>query len=384
MGIAIAVRSQSPFRIEPYDTSEAIVQTCYSIWFYIQKTALPLDLAAVYPLPKELSWRSASYGLSVIATVATTTWLFVLWRRWPGVLAAWLSYLVVLLPNSGIIRNNSFAIAADRYSYMAMLGPVILMAGCFWRLARMSSSNHLGAAVGLATIGLGSILGLTALTRNQCRTWLNSETLWSHAVTHGANSSDLGHYNLGVVLESQRDFRAARDQYAYALRINPDHVDAHNNLGIVLERLGKHEAAVAHFTTALLLDPGHAGARINLGAVLSRHGKYEQAVAQYTELLQLQPGNADAHFNLATILSRQRKYPEAEAHFTECFRLNPGDADAHHNLGVVLEKQGKHEAAAARFAEAARLNRYDAKTHDRGGPTPGSSKPGHAPGIDGD
>ena len=34
-------------------------------------------------------------------------------------------------------------------------------------------------------MGLGAILGLTALTRNQCQTWHDSETLWTHALTHG-------------------------------------------------------------------------------------------------------------------------------------------------------------------------------------------------------
>ena len=63
--------------------------------------------------------------------------MFLLRRRWPGLLAAWLSYLVILAPNSGIIRISE-QIAADRYSYMAMLGWVMLAAAGFCWLWRMS------------------------------------------------------------------------------------------------------------------------------------------------------------------------------------------------------------------------------------------------------
>ena len=99
---------------------------------------LPLDLIAFYPLPRELNWLALPFSLSILATLAITAGLFLLRRRWPGLLAAWLSYLVILAPNSGIIRISD-QIAADRYSYMAMLGLVMLAAAGFCWLWRMSS-----------------------------------------------------------------------------------------------------------------------------------------------------------------------------------------------------------------------------------------------------
>ncbi len=143
MGLAIAARPQSPFPIEHYDASEGIAQACYAIWFYISKTVLPLDLIAFYPLPRELNWLALPYSLSILATLAISAGLFLLRRRWPGLLAAWLCYLVILAPNSGIIRISD-QIAADRYSYMAMLGSVMLAAAGFCRLWRMSSRWHPG------------------------------------------------------------------------------------------------------------------------------------------------------------------------------------------------------------------------------------------------
>ncbi len=389
MGLAIASRSQSPFLVKPYDVSEGIAQACYAIWFYIGKTVSPLNLIAVYPLPKKLDWLALPYGLSIVATLAMSAGLFLFRRRWPGLLAAWASYLVILAANSGLIRNNSFVIAADRYSYMAMLGSVMLAAAGFCGLWRMLSRWRRGAAIGIIPIGLGALLVLTAMTRDQCRTWRDTETLWAHGLAHGAGSRALAHYNLGTILLLNGKHDAAETHFLFALRLNPDYDDAHNNLGNVLYSRGKHdeaaahytealrlnprfpkahnnlgtfllgrgqlEAAEAHFALALGLDPNYADARCNLGAVLNAQGKYEAAAAHLTQALRLKPGLANAHYHLGISLGVRGKYEAAKARFAEALRLDPGNADAHHNLGVVLSRLGDYGAARAHFAEAIRL-----------------------------
>ena len=136
--LAITARKQSLVAVERNAPSSSIAQACYGIWFYIRKTALPLDLMAVYPLPGRIDWFAPAFLLSILGTLAISVGLFLWRRRWPGLLAAWLSYLVILAPNSGIIRIDD-QIAADRYSYMAMLGLVMLAAAGLCRLWRTSS-----------------------------------------------------------------------------------------------------------------------------------------------------------------------------------------------------------------------------------------------------
>ena len=280
-----------------------IAQACYGIWFYILKTVLPLDLIALYPLPRELNWLAPPFMLSILATLAITAGLFLLRRRWPGLLAAWLSYLVILAPNSGIIRISD-QIAADRYSYMAMLGSVMVAAAGFCRLWQMSSRSR-PAAMGIIAIGLAVLLGLILMTRNQCRTWLDSKTLWTHALTHWAGSNSVAHYNLGHYLFRRGNIEAATAHYTEALRLNPGDVDVHNNLGVVLARQGKYEEAAAQYAEALRLDPTYVAAHYNLGVALSRQGKDAEAAAQYAEALRLDPGSVDAHYNLGVVLSRR-------------------------------------------------------------------------------
>jgi len=354
MGLAIAAKPQSRLSIEHYDTSAGIAQACYGIWFYIVKTAVPVNLSAFYPVPREINWLAAPFLLSILATLGMSAGLFLRRRRWPGLLAVWVSYLVILAPNSGIIRI-SHQIAADRYSYMAMLGWVVLAAGCLCRLWHESSRGRPGA-IGIIALCLGVLVGLVAMTSDQCRTWRDTDTLWTHALNHGADSSYVAHHNLASILVGQGKFREAAAHYAEALRLWPEYAAAHNGLGAVLYWQGKLDAAAAQYAEALRLNPSDDMAHNNLGLVRSRQGKLAAAATHFAEALRLNPAYADAHANLGVVLFRQGKLEEAATHHALALELNPGSADEHNNLGGVLLRQGKLEAAAAQYTETLRLN----------------------------
>jgi protein O-mannosyl-transferase len=320
MGVAIAARSRALAFVQQNDAPANVAQVCYGIWFYIFKTVLPLDLVAVYPSPKEIDWLAPLFILSVVGTLAMSVASLFLRQRWPGLLAAWLSYLVILAPNLGIMRISE-QIGADRYSYIATLGWVIVAAACLCRLGQAYSRSRPGA-MGIIVLALGALVALIPLTWNQCRTWRDSMTLWTHALTHGAGDSS----------------------------------EVHNNLGVELSRLGKFDLAEAHYNTALRLEPNYIAAHNNLGVELARQGKFEAAAVHYAEALRLKPGYIAAHNNMGVALNHQGKFEAAEAHFAHTLRLDPSYVEAYNNMGVALASQGKFKAAASRYTEALRLN----------------------------
>jgi tetratricopeptide (TPR) repeat protein len=352
--LAIAARRYSLASVERNNLSAGLAHACYGIWFYLRKTVLPLDLIAVYPVPGKIDWLAAPFLQRIVGTLVMSVGFFFLRRRWPGLLMAWLSYLVILAPNLGVIRFSE-QIAADRYTYMAMLGWVIVMAGCFCRLSQTSSRAR-PVAMGMLAVGVGLLVGLIPMTWDQCRTWRNSEALWAHALNHGGAESSSVHYNLALVLYNQGKLDAAADHNAEAIRLNPGDVATHNFMGVVLQRQGKLADAAARYAEALRLKSDYLDAHYNLGIILSRQGKFDEAASHYAQALRLNPGFADAHHNLGVDFSRQGKLAEAEAHYTKALRLNPGRVGTHTNLGVVLSRQGKLEEAAAHYAEALRLD----------------------------
>ncbi len=108
---------------------------------------------------------------------------------------------------------------------------------------------------------------LTALTRNQCRTWRDPEALWTHVLANGGSSNYAANSNLGTVFFNQGNFGAAEAYFAEAVRLRATFAEAHNNLGSVFQCQGKYEAAKARFSKALRLNPGYADAHNRLGTI---------------------------------------------------------------------------------------------------------------------
>jgi tetratricopeptide (TPR) repeat protein len=352
--LAVVARRHSVLSVEQKGLFASLAYACCGIWFYLCKTVLPQDLTAVYPAPREIDWLTPPFLLSMVATLVVSVALCLLRRRWPGLLAAWLTYVVILLPNLGIIRFSE-QLVADRYSYMSMIGWAVMLAGWFCVLWQTVSRVRLFAVAMLAG-ALGMFWGLIPLTWEQCKTWRNSETLWTHALTHGAALSATAHYNLALVLYNQGRLDAAAAHNALAIQLDSRDAAAHNSMGVVLERQGKFSAAAALYADALRLRPDYLDAHYNLGTTLSRQGKFEEAADHYFKALQLNPDFADAHHNLGVDLSRQGKLAEAETHYTLALRQNPRRAETHTNLAVILSRQGRFDQAETHYREALRLN----------------------------
>ncbi len=354
MGLALAARKSGGTPIPESGAAARLAQACYGIGFYLVKTVRPMDLIAIYPLPRRIDWFAPPFLLSILGTLAVSVALFLQRRRWPGLLAAWLSYLVILAPNSGLIRSGN-QLAADRYSYMALLGVVMVAAAGLSR-SGPALARARPAAIGILAVSLGAVLGLTILTWDQCRVWRSSEALWVHALNHGAVRSSDAHTNLGLVLASQGKSAEAAAQYTEALRLDPGSAAAHTNLGLVFYHRGQYAEAVAQYQEALRLNPDSAEAHTNLGLVLYRRGQHAEAVAQYQEALRLDPGSAGACTNLGVALAHRGQYAEAVAQYVKALRCDPDNVETCTNLGMALAHQGKYAEAAAQYAEAIRLN----------------------------
>src|SRR5213594_2319330 len=172
----------------------------YGLSFYLWKTVAPVNLSTLYELPPAVNPWAPPFLLSYGLVLAITVLVLALRRRVPGLPAAWVTYIVVLLPVLGIFQSGS-QIAADRYTYLAGLGWAILagagLLSC-WHATRFLIP---GCAVCL-------LVGLGVLTWNQAQIWHDSEKLWSHAAAIDPGSP-VGQYSLGLALARQRKLTEA-------------------------------------------------------------------------------------------------------------------------------------------------------------------------------
>src|SRR2546429_699254 len=97
-----------------------VAVSAYGLSFYLWKMVVPLNLSPLYPLSPIVNPWAMPFVLSYTMVLAITAIALALRRRVPGLPAAWLAYVVVLLPVLGIFQSGP-QIAADRYTYLASL-----------------------------------------------------------------------------------------------------------------------------------------------------------------------------------------------------------------------------------------------------------------------
>src|SRR5213594_1373042 len=126
---AIAVMAQSSVHaavsLAQLSALDRLAISAYGLGFYLWKMIVPLNLSPLYELRPPVNPGATPFILSYGVILAISAIVLALRRRVPGLLAAWVVYVVVLLPVLGIVQSGP-QIAADRYTYLAGLGWAIL------------------------------------------------------------------------------------------------------------------------------------------------------------------------------------------------------------------------------------------------------------------
>ena len=361
-----------------------------AVGFYLYKLVLPLRFGPDYGRTPEFVLKHGWLFLTGSVPWILAAWIWLKRKQLPWLAAGTGVFVVGLLPVLGLIAFSfqRYSTVADRYVYLAMLGPALVLAwGLTWPKKYFAA---VGGAILLSLFILRSVI--------QIPYWQNNETFFEHALKINSDSS-FSHNNLGLVhaehgrpvaaihhytealriepefpvahlnlanaLLAQGKFQEAMQHYAEAIRIVPVYARAHTNMGIALAGQGRFDEAIAAHREALRLEPGFAEAYNNLGKVLIRQGKLQEARKNFTKALELQPRNAEAHINIGISLAMQKRFDEAIPHFSEAFHLDPTSAQAHYNLAGVLLQQEKIKEAEHHYSEAIRLRPDYLKAHLR-------------------
>jgi tetratricopeptide (TPR) repeat protein len=276
-----------------------LAAAAYGLSFYLWKTALPVGLMPLYPLPRGLDWSSWPYPFCGAVFLVLTAGFLSSARRWPAGLAAWAFYVLTLIPVLGLIPFGP-QIAADRYTYLSCLPWALLAAAPLSALGGLPARRR---ALVLCSAGL-ILLGLGGLAWRQTLVWRDSETLWTSMADTDSRHA-IARNNLGNIAVEKGDRLLAAQYYQAALAIDPGYAAAHNNLGALLSSMGRQEEAVWHYRESARLEPGHDRVHFNLGTSLAALGRGAEAAAEFEAELKVQPDFAPA----AEGLRKARKMP---------------------------------------------------------------------------
>jgi tetratricopeptide (TPR) repeat protein len=380
--VTLVAQGQSVQSLEIFPLTTRAANAVVAYTSYVVKALWPGKLAVFYPYHAD--GLTAWPVLGAVLFLATITFMVLRpLRKYPYLGVGWCFFLVTLFPAIGIVQVGVQALA-DRYTYVPLIGLAVMAAwgapvlAGRWRCRRW-----------LVVLSGAAIVALAIPARHQIASWLNGETLMTHAlaVTQG---NWLAHHNLGVVYLEQGRYAKAVTQLEEALAIKPDYTTAHLNLGNVFSAMGRFPDAEreyrraiqlrpdtveaynnlgklyldqnrpdeAHvwFQRALQRKPDFAEAHYNAGIAFQERGEREQAIAEYRAALRLKPDFLEPHINLGNALDEAGRFPEAIEQYRKAIDLRPTSSLAHYNLALTLDQGGAREEAIPHYREALRLD----------------------------
>ena len=314
VGIAIAAADTAFYAArEPLDLGYTVVErvliAAHALWFYVEKLLWPAGLAVIYPHWAVDAADPLAWG-RLAAVIALGAALWVLRRRiGRGPFAGTAFFAVTLSPVLGFIDYGymQFSFVADRYQYLAGIGPIAVLTGAAAYAARRLPERPRMAAAGLAAVAL-VVLG--TLTFRQAEIYRDEVTFFGHIVAHNPAARG-AQGNLGKALLDAGRLKEALSVFDAALERTPDDVDALANAGVALIRTGRFDEAEELLRRGLALDPRHRIVLQNLAESLRKRGRFEEALGYYRAAIDADPGNALAYAGMGDALVRLERYGEA-------------------------------------------------------------------------
>jgi len=290
---------------------QRVLISCDALAFYLYKVFLPLSLGPDYGRTTSFVLAHGWIFLTPLLLIAGA---YTLWRqKWVWRLTAAAIFAATLLPVLGFITFDfqNISTVADRYLYLAMLGPALVIG---WALNRWQTK---WAWLLFAVM----VLGLSIKTGAQTYHWQSSTTLTDHA-----------------------------------LKINPDSWVMHNNQGIDLAKAGRHEEAIAAFESSLADKSNYADAHNNLGVLYRELKQNTDAIQHFEKSLEINPDNARSAFNLAMVQSARKHPLEAIKYYQQAIESKPDFIEAYNNLGLIYLDLNRSAAALKLYQQAAKLS----------------------------
>ncbi|HTQ84697.1 MAG TPA: tetratricopeptide repeat protein, partial [Candidatus Solibacter sp.] len=106
------------------------------------------------------------------------------------------------------------------------------------------------------------------------------------------------HLNGALALGQLGKLDAEKSELLQAIRCKPDYEIAYYDLGILLDDQRDFDGAIAQYKKALALKPEDVKARYNLGVAYDSKGDFVSAIREYREVKRRDPNKLDARQNL--------------------------------------------------------------------------------------
>jgi Tfp pilus assembly protein PilF len=316
--------------------TDRLANAAISYCRYLGKFCWPTNLSVYYPRLRIFPVSTVALSLLVIASI--TAVCLRLRRRAPFFIVGWLFFLGVLVPMIGLVQVGWQSIA-DRYMYLAIIGPGIMLAwggdALVSRMKSPSQAHYISAAVAAVV----SII-LASVTIHQLQYWHDTRTLFNHSIAVTPENA-IAHLQLGYLDASLGHVADAKKHYLEAIRLEPDYYIPDFNLANLLLHNGHPDQAIDYYQKAADNQPGLAKIEINWGIALLNANRPRDAFEHFRAAVQDDPDFADGHFNLGQLYLQAGKLDSAEVEFQTALKLFPNSVEAKKGLADVQKARAE-------------------------------------------
>lgn len=372
--------------------------TAYVYAFFVSKLFWPSGLAIHYPYPVsalDTGLLVACAALFLAFCALSVVSLFCNKSFFVG----WWWYVLTLLPESGLLRANSF-LMADRYAYVSVLGLVLAfgLQACLYADARPHLRRLLGGA------GLMAIAGLAMAAACQAGFWKDDLHLFQRSAAVYPEGP-VGRCGYGVALKVAGRIDEARTELQAALDCpGPFKVLPSMNLGMIAFETGEDALARRYFEDIVSHNPAYAPALVwlarverrannpavaerllnqaaavdpkdkdllvalgakapdvaeglyDVGAAFARMGRPQDALPYLNRALAMNPNAEPALLALWTVQMQLGQPAAGEGTIRRYLALRESDATGWAALGISLDELGRRDEALAAVGRALALD----------------------------
>ncbi|MBI5644003.1 MAG: tetratricopeptide repeat protein [Deltaproteobacteria bacterium] len=316
--------------LESIPLSGRIAVAMRAFIFYIYKLLVPSSLVPFYPRPAEAGLFNSVFIISAVLFAAISIAAVITFKRKKIFIAAWLYYVITLIPVIGIVQVGAQA-AADRYTYLPALSLFLLVgSGAGYAFSRFDKKAR--TMLVLAAIAYGALMSF--LTYNQIKIWKDSIALWSHEISIYPDDAPVAYTNRGIALGQSNRIDEALADFSSAIKIKPNMIEAYYNRALAFSVIGRYNEAIEDLTAAIRLKPDYADAYHNRAVAYGNLADYPRAIEDFRRALELNPRFKEAYLNLALAYEKAGYKDEALLYFKKASELGVKEADYYlGNLG---------------------------------------------------
>ncbi|HUU14856.1 MAG TPA: tetratricopeptide repeat protein [Terriglobia bacterium] len=200
------------------------------------------------------------------------------------------------------------------------------------------------------------------------KSYADAVDYYQRAMREGRGSDPSLWNKVGIAYQQQLNYKAARNAYKKAIKLNKVFAEAWNNLGTTYFLQNKAKKSIKYYRQAIKLNPSGASFHVNLGTSLYKRKKIPEALEEYRTALALDPNVLTDRSSVGTVLQAQGADPKFYFYLAKVFASLGRPAEAVRYLRRAFEDGFSNQKQLDEDPDFQKISEYPAYVELRNNP----------------